>query len=99
MEAPKPLFQILLLFLLVSSYPNAFIRRALAEGVTPEEARQLRDEVTPVESLSFPSRNEIWVFFSCGSIRPLPLVECHQCFAVSLVIDRTVGMQTSCLVV
>lgn len=50
MEAPKPLFQILLLFLLVSAYPNAFIHTALAEGVTPEEARQLRDEVNLVES-------------------------------------------------
>ncbi|XP_059446936.1 alpha-mannosidase I MNS4 [Corylus avellana] len=45
MEAPKPLSQILLLFLLLSAYPNAFILTALAEGVTPEEARQLRDEV------------------------------------------------------
>ena len=47
MEAPKRCFEILLLLLLlVSANPNAFIHRALAEGVTPEEAKQLRDEVT-----------------------------------------------------
>ncbi|KAK4586232.1 hypothetical protein RGQ29_023427 [Quercus rubra] len=46
MEAPKRCFEILLLLLLlVSANPNAFIHRALAEGVTPEEAKQLRDEV------------------------------------------------------
>ena len=49
MEAPKPFFQIVLLFLLVSAYPNAFIQTALAEGVTPEEAKQLRDEVNPIK--------------------------------------------------
>ena len=47
MEVPKRCFEILLLLLLlVSANPNAFIHRALAEGVTPEEAKQLRDEVT-----------------------------------------------------
>jgi hypothetical protein len=86
MEAPKPLFQILLLFLLVSS-TNAFIRRALAEGVTPEEARQLRDEVTPVESLSspFPKRNLgfffMW-FYSTIAFSGMPSM-----LAVSLAID------------
>ncbi|XP_075655445.1 alpha-mannosidase I MNS4 [Castanea sativa] len=46
MEAPKRCFEILLLLLLlVLANPNAFIHRALAEGVTPEEAKELRDEV------------------------------------------------------
>ncbi|KAG6727127.1 hypothetical protein I3842_02G115500 [Carya illinoinensis] len=46
MEAKKPVFQFLWLFFFVSAYHNAFMRRALAEGVTPEEAKQLRDEVS-----------------------------------------------------
>lgn len=45
MEAKKPVFQFLWLFFFVSAYHNAFMRRALAGGVTPEEAKQLRDEV------------------------------------------------------
>ncbi|XP_062108214.1 alpha-mannosidase I MNS4 [Humulus lupulus] len=48
MEAPKPKFGVisfLFLFLFVVLYPNVVVWRTLADGVTPEEAKQLRDEV------------------------------------------------------
>lgn len=56
MAALKPSLPILSFFLLLSLYSNTFIHTALADGVTPEEAKQLRDEVIPIQfsQLSFP---------------------------------------------
>ncbi|XP_034199560.1 alpha-mannosidase I MNS4 isoform X2 [Prunus dulcis] len=45
MTALKPSLPMLSFFLLLSLYSNTFIHTALADGVTPEEAKQLRDEV------------------------------------------------------
>ncbi|BBG92416.1 Glycosyl hydrolase family 47 protein [Prunus dulcis] len=45
MTALKPSLPMLSFFLLLSLYSNTFIHTALAAGVTPEEAKQLRDEV------------------------------------------------------
>ncbi|PON40157.1 Glycoside hydrolase [Parasponia andersonii] len=45
MEAPKTKFVVLFVSLLFILYPNVVVQRTLADGVTPEEAKQLRDEV------------------------------------------------------
>lgn len=48
MEAPKPKVGGVILFILVLVvvlYPNVVVRTTLADGVTPDEAKQLRDEV------------------------------------------------------
>ncbi|KAJ7979950.1 alpha-1,2-Mannosidase [Quillaja saponaria] len=45
MEVLKTSMQITSIFILVSFCSNFFVHRALADGVTPEEAKHLRDEV------------------------------------------------------
>ena len=47
MESPKsrPQMASILLLLLLLVFPSVLVRRALANGVTAEEAKQLRDEV------------------------------------------------------
>ena len=51
MQSLKPSVPILLsLFLLFSAYSDIFLHKTLADGVTPEEAKQLRDEVSFLQS-------------------------------------------------
>ncbi|PON78078.1 Glycoside hydrolase [Trema orientale] len=45
MEAPKTKVVVLFVSLLFILYPNVVVQRTLADGVTPDEAKQLRDEV------------------------------------------------------
>lgn len=51
MEAPKSQLRVLLICLL--TFSDIFVSNTLSEGVTPQEARELRDEVlTPSISLT-----------------------------------------------
>ena len=45
MEAPSTRLPIFFIFLLLSVSSPIFIQKSLADGVTPDEAKQLRDEV------------------------------------------------------
>lgn len=45
MEAPSLQLPFFFLFLLLSISSPIFIQNSLADGVTPDEAKQLRDEV------------------------------------------------------
>ncbi|KAF4347942.1 hypothetical protein G4B88_014949 [Cannabis sativa] len=70
MEAPKTKFGVILfLFLFVVLYPNVFVLRTLADGVTPEEAKQLRDEVREMFYHAFDGYMEN--AFPLDELRPL----------------------------
>ncbi|KAF3456902.1 hypothetical protein FNV43_RR01556 [Rhamnella rubrinervis] len=69
MEALKLSTPILYLFLLVLLYNNVIIHRTLADGVTPEEAKQLRDEVREMFYHAFDGYMEH--AFPLDELRPL----------------------------
>ncbi|XP_060960467.1 alpha-mannosidase I MNS4 isoform X2 [Cannabis sativa] len=91
MEAPKTKFGVILfLFLFVVLYPNVFVLRTLADGVTPEEAKQLRDEVREMFYHAFDGYMEN--AFPLDELRPLSCGGEDTLGGYALTLNKTVSV-------